>query len=359
MINSSPFFIHIGYHKTATTWFQNHFFSEHPQIQYLGKSYPDHPSFRMRKLKDNIVSEPDTTFSARTSRETLGALMKDYPLDGYRLHGMSYEGLSAGSNWFGGRMFYVADRLKEVFADFEVKIIIGIREQRSMVESMYSEYVRLGGSESLGRLLFSSFTAADDLLDKLKYGPLIEYYRETFGEDNVKVYLYERFSEEKQEVLNEICDFLGIDTPDLQEDLAGTKSHARLSKVGLNALRVANHFFFGPVNNLSPVTLSSYLLSHAFRRLDYNTEDLRDSVEHDNEVALRFEQDRRIQNQLRYYVKSFIDSVDEELFRGSDTLRYKLDDELQAYLGNYYRDANDKLENLLDTHLAPYGYSVT
>jgi hypothetical protein len=359
MSNNTPFFIHIGFHKTATTWFQDHFFSNHPQIQYLGKAYPDHPSFRMSELKETIVSEPDTTFSSDESRETLHSIINEHPLNGFRIHGMSYEGLSAGSNWFGGRTFYVADRLKEVFRDYDVKIIMGIREQLSMIESMYSEYVKLGGSESLERLLFSPFSEADDLLDKLKYAPLIEYYRDTFGEDDVFVYLFERFKSEKSTLLDEICDFLGIDPLDLNEETTNKKSNARLSRFGLESMRLANHFFFGPLNNLSPVTLSSYLLSHVFRSLDYNTDELRKNVEREHEEALRFEQDRRIQNQIRHHVNSLIKSVDKELFRGKDTFRYELDDETRSYLDDYYEEANQNLKNLLDRNLEQYGYSIS
>lgn len=358
MSRSNPFFIHVGFHKTATTWFQNNVFSEHPQIQYLGKAYPDHPSYRMSELKEQIISEPDTTFSVKRTQERLGTILQDHPLNGYRTRGMSYEGLSAGDNWFGGRTFYVADRLRKVFNDFNVKIILGIREQRSMIESMYSEYVKLGGSESLDRLLFSPFNDADDILDKLKYGPVIKYYQETFGSNNVKVYLFERFQQEKDRVLSEICDFLGVNPPELDQETTDKKSNARLSKFGLGAMRVSNHFFFAPLNNLSPITMGSYLLSHLFRKLDYNTDVLEDSVERDHETALRFEQDRRIQNQVRHHVNNLIKSLDENIFRNSDALRYKLKNDVEQYLDNFYKEANRQLQSLVDMDLKDYGYSL-
>ena len=358
MSNDNPFFVHVGFHKTATTWFQNNFFNEHPQIQYLGKAYPDHPSFRMSEIKETIVSEPDTTYSARKTRRNLEDLLEDFPLNGHRTRGISYEGLSAGDNWFGGRTFYVGERLRDVFRDHDVKILMGIREQKSMVESMYSEYVKLGGAESFGRLFFSPFSEADELLEKLRYGPIIEFYRNLFGEDSVKVYLYERFRSEQDEVIEEICDFLGIDEPKLDEETANRKSNARLSRWGLSAMRIANHFFFGSLNNFSPVTMGSYLLSHLLRKFDYNTEELRENVDRDHEIALRFEQDRRIQNQIRHHTNNLIEGLDQQWFRGKSEHRFTLDDDVESYISDYYRNPNQRLQQLLEPDVSEYGYDL-
>ncbi len=353
-----PFFIHIGFHKTATTWLQNNFFNKHPHIQYLGKAYPDHPSYRMSELKDTIVSEPDTTYSPRSARNTLEQLLDEFPLNGYRTRGISYEGLSAGDNWFGGRTFYVAERLREVFRKQDVKILMGIREQTSMVESMYSEYVKLGGSESVERLFFSPFSEADKLLEKLRYEPIIRYYREQFGEENVKVYLFERFRTDQENVLKEICEFLGIDRPDLDENTSDKKSNARLSRWGLSTMRFANHFFFGPLNNLSPVTLCTYTLSHLLRKLDYNTEELKENVTRHHEIALRFEQDRRLQNQIRHHTNNLIEGIDQRLFRGKSVHRYKLDEDVRSYIYDYYREPNRKLQELLEPNVGQYDYAL-
>lgn len=357
-MSSPPLFIHVGYHKTATTWFQDQVFNNHSDIQYLGKAYPDHPSFRMSELKEHIISAPDTTFSVEESREALAEILQDHPLNGRTLYGMSYEGLSAGDNWFGGRTFYVADRLRKVFNDFDVKILMGIREQKSMVESMYSEYVKLGGSESLDRLLFSPFSDADDLLEKLKYGPVIEHYQDLFGQGSVKTYLFERFKEEKNEVISEICDFLNIDEPDLSEDAASSKSNPRLSRFGLNAMRFANHFFFGPLNNLSPITLSSHFLSKFLRTIGYKEDVIEDNSKRDFEAAHRFEQDKRIQNKIRHHVNETIKGLDKSIFQGKDTYRFELDEELKNYLEDYYVEANQELNEIVESDLEAYGYSL-
>ncbi|MFB6344813.1 MAG: hypothetical protein ABEK50_03455 [bacterium] len=356
---SKPLFIHIGYHKTATTWFQNQVFNNHPQLEYLGKAYPDHPSFRMSELKEHIISAPDTVFSVSDTQDLLSSILDDHPLNGSTLYGMSYEGLSAGDNWFGGRNFYVADRLKSVFEDFDVKILVGIREQTSMVESMYSEYVKLGGSESLERLLFSPFSEADDLLEKLKYAPVIDHYKDRFGANNVKVYLFERFKQDKQKVLEDICDFLGITVPDLQDETTSKKSNPRLSRFGLGSMRLANHFFFGPLNNLSPVTIGSHYLAKLLRSIGYKKDVIEENSKRDYEAAHRFEQDKRLQNKLRHHVNEAIKTLDKSLFQGRGEFRYELEDELESYLKDYYEEANSKLNDTVSTDLNTYGYPTS
>lgn len=358
MSKRTPFFIHVGFHKTATTWFQNQFFSRHPHIQYLGKAYPDHPSHRMRELTQTIVSEPDTTYRASDLRNELMDILEAHPINGYRTHGISYEGLSAGDDWFGGQNFYVADRLRKVFKDFRIKIIIGIREQCSMIESMYSEYVKLGGSKPLKRLLFSPYSEADDLLEKIKYASFIDYYRETFGPENVKVYLFERFRDSKRKVLNELCEFLGVAQIDLSQETFRTKSQVRLSRFGLKTMRFANCFFFKPLHNLSPVTLASYLTSKLLRKVEYNTESLKKVVKRNHEAALRYEQDRRIQNQIRHYLKNVIEGVDNQFFQGRKAYRYKLAESVKDYLKDFYRESNRKLTNLVKPDLSDYHYSL-
>ena len=42
-------FIHVGYHKTGTTWLQNEFFGKHPDISYLGKTFR-HPIYNFAQI---------------------------------------------------------------------------------------------------------------------------------------------------------------------------------------------------------------------------------------------------------------------------------------------------------------------
>jgi len=54
-------FIHIGFPKTATTTLQNHLFSKHPGIHYLGKPYRDDDLTGMIR---SLVMQESTVYNA-------------------------------------------------------------------------------------------------------------------------------------------------------------------------------------------------------------------------------------------------------------------------------------------------------
>lgn len=353
----SPVFLHVGYHKTATTWLQDRIFDGHPDIAYLGKAYPEHPSPATRDLKERIISDPDTRFSADAARRQLDTILRRHPLGERQTYGMSYEALTTGYDWFGGKVFYVVDRLREVFRDHEVRVLIGIREQSRLIGSTYSEFVKMGGTQSLNSLLFSPFTGGNQLLDKFLYPPLIRRYREAFGPENVHVYLLEELQEDRAGTLKALYDFAGLS--DYQpEEAVNTRSNPRLTRVGMGMYRFVNHFFHAPLNHLSPVTLMSFLLSHLLYRIGAWRWVIRQSTDRDYPAAYRYKYDETIQNILRHYCKVAIEGMDQTLFYPFRPLRYRIPEELAEYLRTFYAPSNRELAELLDRDLASYGYRV-
>lgn len=354
---SSPVFLHVGYHKTATTWLQEQILDGHPDIAYLGKAYPEHPSPAMRDLKERIITEPDTRFSPVEARRQLETILSRHPLGDRRTYALSYEALTTGYDWFGGMVFYVVDRLRTVFRDHEVRVLIGIREQSRLIGSTYSEFVKMGGTQSLDSLLFSPFTGGNQLLDKFLYPPLIRRYRDAFGADNVHVYLLEELQDDPGATLKSIYDF--ADIGNYQPDPAvRTRSNPRLSRVGMGVYRFVNHFFHAPLNRFSPVTLVSYLLAHLLYRIGAWKWVIRQSTDRDYPAAYRYKYDETIQNILRHYCKVSIEGIDRTLFYPFESLRYRIPDRLRRYLRSFYAESNRELAELLDRDLAAYGYHL-
>ncbi len=354
---SSPVFLHVGYHKTATTWLQDEILDGHPDIAYLGKAYPEHPSPAMRDLKNRIITTPDTRFSAEEARRQLETILGRHPLGDRRTYGLSYEALTTGYDWFGGMVYYVVDRLRAVFRDHEVRVLIGIREQSRLIGSTYSEFVKMGGTQSLNSLLFSPFSGGNQLLDKFLYPPLIRYYQENFGEDNVHVYLLEELQEDPDGTLESIYEFAGV-RDHRPEPAVKTRSNPRLTRVGMGAYRFVNHFFHAPLNRFSPVTLISYLLAHLLYRIGAWQWVIRQSTERDYPAAYRYKYDETIQNVLRHYCKVAIEGVDRSLFYPFDVLRYRIPERLREYLRSFYAESNRELAELLDRDLEVYGYHL-
>lgn len=354
---SSPVFLHVGYHKTATTWLQEQIFDNHPDVAYLGKAYPDHPSPATRELKNRIITDPDTRFSAAECREQLSAILSRHPLGEKTTYGLSYEALTTGYDWFGGQVFYVVDRLNAVFRDHDVRVLIGIREQSRLIGSTYSQFVKMGGTQSLNSLLFSPFTGGNQLLDKFRYPPLIRRYRDVFGPDNVHVYLLEELKQDREATLTDIYDFLGIRNYQ-PESAVQTRRNPRLTRVGIGLYRFINHFFHAPLNRFSPVTLFSFVLSHLLYRLGAWEWVIKQSTERDFPAAYRFKYDETIQKVIRHYFKVGIEGLDQTMFYPFESLRYRIPEELKEYLRAFYAPSNRELASILDRDLERYGYSV-
>ncbi len=205
--------IHVGFPKTSTTWIQECFFSEHPDLYYLGTTLTkpankdiSTPRVGWLPLLANVHSND---FDAEHFRQEADKTMSDD-----KLNCISYEGLVGDpfNNWFipevRGR------RLAKVFPN--AKIVITLREQRSYLSSMYGEYLKAGGTYPLKALLdwdegkvgrHEAF-----VLSQLKYDKIIQYYHDLFGKENVLVLLYEDFCWDRLIYLERICQFVRINT---------------------------------------------------------------------------------------------------------------------------------------------------
>ena len=183
-----PALVHIGYHKTATSWFQERFY---PHVA--------NAALVPRKLVRSAIIEPDAfSFSADHARRVILAfargkrpLLCEENLSGY-LHNGGLGGLLSRE---------VADRLAAVFPD--AQIVVLLRSQPSMVAAAYAQYVAAGGTYSLSR--YAGLKAEKGIrkywykapafsLDQLRYQPLLDHYAQRFGKAAVRVYLFEEMA---------------------------------------------------------------------------------------------------------------------------------------------------------------------
>jgi hypothetical protein len=239
-----PLLIHVGYHKTATTWLQRVLFtSEHAYRKLLTHA----------EVFETIVRPHGLTFDSRCGGSLIAERLEvetDCKTDV-----ISSEILS-GNPFYGGRESdQFARRLHEVAP--EALILITIREQFSTMTSVYMQYLSRGGtmppgkffsdSPDIGYLAFSP--------EHLQFHRLVGLYREMFGPDRVLVITKESLDHDHRAVVKRIGRFCGNDTP---VDL-GT---AATERVGLSypeyssgLLRRINHFRTGPVNMAPMINL--------------------------------------------------------------------------------------------------------
>ena len=100
----------------------------------------------------------------------------------------------------------IALMLKRLYPD--AKIMIGIRDHKSILKSLYSQYVKEGGN-----LGYEEFLDEKINMERLNYKKWIDLYKKLFGEKKVWVYNFEDFKKDIDKVLQDMCKFIGCEVP--------------------------------------------------------------------------------------------------------------------------------------------------
>jgi hypothetical protein len=263
----TPLLIHIGYHKTATNWFQEPFFGDPASgYQWLGKRPRTHPLHRL--IRDRSLS-----FDAAAVREAFEPFLQKAEAEGLvpvlsspRLSGHSYSG--------GYDSKELADRLKRVFP--EARILIVIREQRSMVASTYKQYVKAGGSCSLKNFLDPDlqrgFRVPAFDYGHFEYDRLIAYYQSHYGPESVLALPYEHFVRDGRSFVERIAEFAGRAVPEevLERMPYTERFNPGRSALGVAVARPLNRF--GPRTDMNPAPLIDSKAMHLLRNRVLNAD---------------------------------------------------------------------------------------
>lgn len=200
-----PDVVHIGYHKTASTWFQKRYY---PRVA-------SHGFVERGRVKDAFLRVSALQFEPARAIETVRAQVPRGPmiLCEEELSGNPHSG-----GLFGCLSKDVATRLHATVP--EAFIVIFLREQREAIAACYKQYVRAGGTHRLARYLHphvgnkgvfaSAYKAPRFSLDHFDYAALVEHYIALFGRDQVHVFLYENFREDAGAFLEGFAKQLGL-----------------------------------------------------------------------------------------------------------------------------------------------------
>lgn len=222
-------YLHIGYHKTGTTYLQQNVFPN-LGINYLGKPWRD--DYIMEFMKKFYCTH-DLDFDPSEMRREF----KDYihQFDPSRPVMISSEGLHSGVEWFGRDVVSMINRIHSVF--YPCRIIVGIRSQKTYLVSFYKEYVREGGTISFQNFLTNSKIGLLSVIPSLQYDKVVRILHEKFGNDSVFVYLQEQLLAEPHEVVNKMCEWMQLQPP---ATIRTVRSYTSFSKVATELLRWIN-----------------------------------------------------------------------------------------------------------------------
>jgi hypothetical protein len=208
---AAPYLIHIGYSKTATTWLQEHYFTR-------------------REAGFAFVRESKATVSGGIGGYSPGHYIIERPLFHYdplvvrrevdelfaadlaagRTPIISYEQLSGSPSAGGWPASELAWRLASSFPD--ARILIVVREQRAMIRSCYMQYLRSGGTMSLGQYMAGpkDGQVPQPDLHYFRYEGLLRHYLSLFPRSQVLCLPYELLRDRPAEFLAALDAFAGV-----------------------------------------------------------------------------------------------------------------------------------------------------
>ncbi|MGE0212703.1 MAG: sulfotransferase [Parvibaculaceae bacterium] len=252
--------VHVGLPKTATSWLQEHLFSQDrhgfwaPAREEASGKQRVKAYARLFYLdgEGRLVAEPD--FDA----DGLVARLSDVKVPREHAPVISNERLAGHvlSNAFDREM--LARRIKAVLP--EARIFVTFREQNAMILSSYMQYLKYGGWRSLDGFLSPPSDARMPTLDLQvwNYERLISLYHEIFGPEQTLALPYEMFARDPEEYIGRICRFAGVTMPSglpLAKTENGRRSHFTSYHLRwltcINRSTSANGFFPRPLGAMA------------------------------------------------------------------------------------------------------------
>jgi hypothetical protein len=222
-----PVLIHIGFHKTGSTWLQQELFPKVRNARLVPR-----PVIR----RELLLPYPFRFDPQAARRGVLGDAGGRVVLSEEELSGNLHTG-----GLHGGMSKEIAERLLRAFP--EAHVVIFVRSQKGMIASAYKQYVESGGSGSIHRFLRPSrapHKTPNFTLDFLAYDGLVGHYESLFGREAVHVYPWEALSAERAAFVARFAAGLGLDV-DVQA-LSFAARNVGFRRRTRRVMRVLNHF---------------------------------------------------------------------------------------------------------------------
>lgn len=238
--------IHPGFHKTGTSWLQDSVFSK----EVLFNSLFTHTEIDALLVRlHDLDFDPAEVHSAAKPRLAAGQAGSIPVVSSEILSGTMFDG-SRDSK-------VLADRLKASFP--EAKILLTVRNQSSILASVYVQYLKRGGRKKFAEFLNYSCEPGYRWFvpSCLNLGQLTAYYAELYGKENVLVLPQELLARERQAYLNMLINFASDGIAQEYEHEVDTKHVGKSPPYsGLFLLRLGNLFGTRPLNPEAISTLS-------------------------------------------------------------------------------------------------------
>ncbi len=222
-------YIHIGTHKTATTWLQHFFGKNEQELRKRGIFYPK--SGRINHAQHRLAQ-------SIWQRENKNAPLETIPV--WKKLREELETAAEPSVLITSEEFeWIAkpQLIADFFGEIPVKIIVYLRRQDDYLESFYQQQVR----DYEPRLTCDVHEyISSRRLHFLDYGALLDKWERGFGAENIDVRRFEVQSLKGNDIKVDCLDALGVGEPDLFQDPAA-RAIKHKSSIDLEALEFLRH----------------------------------------------------------------------------------------------------------------------
>jgi hypothetical protein len=202
MSEERPRVVHVGYHRTGSSWLQKNVFHSVAGLGMVPR----------RVVTEQLILPGPLSFDPELARRELGNAVAAIESTG-SVAVVSHERLSGNPHSGGYDSVALADRLVAVAPG--AKILIVIREQRALIHSVYRRYVEEGGACSLERYVRPPSRGEARVptfrFEFFEFDRLIEVYRARFGAEAVSVLPFEQLARDRVGFLRTLTHLVGLD----------------------------------------------------------------------------------------------------------------------------------------------------
>lgn len=192
-------FIHLGIHKTGSTYLQKKVFPQISDIQFI-------PRKKLLDFKNYILNSDDLYFD---SNEALNLFLKEIDSNGNEKVLISDEEFYGHPFMGGQNRTRNLHRLHWVFKQFNPKFIIVFREQKSLIDSLYLQFIKTGGYVHKDHFLKSNRYPLIVSTKFFVFDKYIEDLNLKCSKNNILTLFYEDFRLDKKGFIDQLLKFVG------------------------------------------------------------------------------------------------------------------------------------------------------
>ena len=188
---------HIGYMRTGSTWLQAEVFPKLPLL--YGNSNPICSDIFYK----NILQKSFFEYNSKDTKSALNTITERQPNIPFLFSEETLSGNLLEPHAATPRE--MLERLRDL-SDQDTKIIIILRNQPSLIWSLYTQYLKIGGCGTLTDFLYRE--KSNCYLSYLYYGSFVEYCYKLFKKENVYVGHFENLVKSPVNFVEDIISFI-------------------------------------------------------------------------------------------------------------------------------------------------------